>query len=60
MVYGVKKANGEFILILDGDGRLSKDFVEKPYPSFKKISQVSKVHMFLVTGIITSLPSYFL
>jgi cellulose synthase/poly-beta-1,6-N-acetylglucosamine synthase-like glycosyltransferase len=33
--YGVENANGKFLLILDGDGRLSKDFIEKTLPLFE-------------------------
>ncbi len=31
---GVKRANGKYILILDSDGMLSKDFIEKALPLF--------------------------
>jgi cellulose synthase/poly-beta-1,6-N-acetylglucosamine synthase-like glycosyltransferase len=34
--YGVENANGKFLLILDGDGRLSKDFIEKTLPLFEE------------------------
>lgn len=33
--YGVEKAAGRFLLILDGDGRLSNDFIEKALPLFE-------------------------
>ncbi|HEX9319046.1 MAG TPA: glycosyltransferase family 2 protein, partial [Nitrososphaeraceae archaeon] len=32
--FGLKQARGEFVLILDGDGRLSYDFIEKALPLF--------------------------
>jgi cellulose synthase/poly-beta-1,6-N-acetylglucosamine synthase-like glycosyltransferase len=32
--YGVDKAAGNYILILDGDGRLSSEFIEKAMPIF--------------------------
>ena len=31
---GVKRANGKYILILDSDGMLSRDFIEKALPIF--------------------------
>ena len=31
---GVKRANGKYILILDSDGMLSRDFIEKALPLF--------------------------
>ncbi len=32
--YGVEKAKGKYLLILDGDGLLSPDFIEKALPMF--------------------------
>jgi cellulose synthase/poly-beta-1,6-N-acetylglucosamine synthase-like glycosyltransferase len=32
--YGLKQSSGEFVLILDGDGILSRDFIEKALPLF--------------------------
>lgn len=34
--YGVDKARGQYLLILDGDGSLSPDFIEKALPMFKE------------------------
>lgn len=34
--YGTEKANGDYVLILDGDGKLSRDFIEKSLPLFKE------------------------
>lgn len=33
--FGLQKASGNFIMILDGDGILSKDFIEKALPLFE-------------------------
>jgi cellulose synthase/poly-beta-1,6-N-acetylglucosamine synthase-like glycosyltransferase len=33
--YGIQKSNGYYILVLDGDGMLSKDFIEKALPLFE-------------------------
>jgi cellulose synthase/poly-beta-1,6-N-acetylglucosamine synthase-like glycosyltransferase len=33
--YGVEKAKGKYLLILDGDGLLSRDFIEKALPMFR-------------------------
>jgi cellulose synthase/poly-beta-1,6-N-acetylglucosamine synthase-like glycosyltransferase len=33
---GVEKATGNFLLILDGDGMLSRDFIESTMPMFKE------------------------
>jgi poly-beta-1,6-N-acetyl-D-glucosamine synthase len=45
--YGVAKANGEFLLILDGDGRLSSDFIEKALPLLfqKDISAIQGMYV---------------
>jgi cellulose synthase/poly-beta-1,6-N-acetylglucosamine synthase-like glycosyltransferase len=34
--YGLKQASGEFVLILDGDGILTYDFIEKALPLFNE------------------------
>ncbi len=32
--FGIEKSNGSFILVLDSDGQLSEDFIEKALPMF--------------------------
>ena len=41
--YGVEKAIGNYILILDGDGRLSSEFIEKAMPLFYTDKEVAGV-----------------
>ncbi|HEU4446117.1 MAG TPA: glycosyltransferase family 2 protein [Nitrososphaeraceae archaeon] len=41
--YGVDKAAGNYILILDGDGRLSSEFIEKAMPIFFTDSEIAGV-----------------
>jgi cellulose synthase/poly-beta-1,6-N-acetylglucosamine synthase-like glycosyltransferase len=41
--YGVEKSAGKYILILDGDGRLSSDFVEKAMPIFFTDEEIAGV-----------------
>ena len=41
--YGVEKATGDYVLILDGDGRLSNDFIEKAMPLFYTDEEIAGV-----------------
>lgn len=41
--YGVEKAAGKYILILDGDGRLSSEFIEKAMPLFFTDEEIAGV-----------------
>jgi cellulose synthase/poly-beta-1,6-N-acetylglucosamine synthase-like glycosyltransferase len=41
--YGVEKAAGKYILILDGDGKLSSEFIEKAMPLFFTDKEIAGV-----------------
>ena len=44
--FGLEKANGNLIMILDGDGILSNDFVEKALPLFEDKSRAYREDIF--------------
>ena len=51
--YGVRMAKGKYLLILDGDGLLSPEFIEKALPMFKDNYERYRGNILLVIGITT-------